>query len=69
LDQSFSWYHADFFFLTETEKKLSSEISALKTKLDPCRAEIEAERQTHQREERALRAQVIEAEERRDVVV
>jgi hypothetical protein len=48
---------------------LFSEISALKTELDLCHAEMEAERQTHQREERALHAQVIEAEERRDVVV
>jgi hypothetical protein len=42
------------FFLIETEKKLSSEINALKTELDLCRAEMEAERQTHQREERAF---------------
>jgi hypothetical protein len=62
-DQSFSWHHADFFFLTKTKKKLSSEISALKMELDLCRAEIEVEHQTHQREERALLAQVIEAEE------
>jgi hypothetical protein len=31
--------------------------------LDLCRAEMEAERQMHQREERALYAQVIKAEE------
>jgi hypothetical protein len=55
--------------LTKTEKKLSSKISALKTELDLYRAEIEVERQTHQREEKALCAQVIEAEERRDVAV
>jgi hypothetical protein len=55
-DQSFSWDHADLFFLTETKKKLSSEINALKTELDLCRAKMEAERQTHQREERALHA-------------
>jgi hypothetical protein len=41
----------------------------MKTELDLCRAEMEVEHQTHQREEKALRAQVIEAEERRDVVV
>jgi hypothetical protein len=37
--------------------------------LDLCRAEMEIEHQTHQREEKALRAQVIEAEERRKVAV
>jgi hypothetical protein len=68
-DQSFSHDHVDFFFLTETKKKLSSEISALKMELDLCWAEMEVERQTHQREEKALHAQVIEVEERRDVAV
>jgi hypothetical protein len=68
-DQFFSRDHVDFFFSTETEKKLTSEISVLKTDLDICRAEMEIERQTHQREEKALHAQVIEAEERRNVVV
>jgi hypothetical protein len=48
---------------------LSSKISALKTEIDLYRAEMEVERQTHQREEKALHAQVIEAEERRDAVV
>jgi hypothetical protein len=55
--------------LTETEKKLSSKINALKMELDLCQTKIEAERQAHQREERALRAQVIEAEEWRNVAV
>ena len=44
--QSFSRDHIGFFFLSETEKKLSSEVSALKTELDLCRAEMETERQT-----------------------
>ena len=48
---------------------LSFEVSALKTELDLCRAEMETERQTHQREEQALRAWVVEAEERRDDAV
>ena len=48
---------------------MSSEVSALKTELDLCRAEMETERQTNQKEEKALHAQVVEAEERRDVAV
>jgi hypothetical protein len=68
-DQSFSQDHVDFFFLTETEKKLSFKISALKMELDLYRAKMEVEHQTHQSEEKALHAQVIEAEERRDVAV
>jgi hypothetical protein len=68
-DQSFSWDHTDFFFSSETEKKLSSKISVLKTELDLCRAEMETERQTHQRKERALHVQVIEAKEHRDATV
>jgi hypothetical protein len=55
--------------LTETKKKLTSKISVLKTDLDLCRAEMEIERQTHQWELKALRAQVIEAEERRNAAV
>jgi hypothetical protein len=55
--------------LTETEKKLTLEISALKTELDLYWAEMEIERQTHQREEKALRAQVIEPEKQGDVAV
>ena len=45
---------------------MSSEVSALKTELDLCRAEMETERQMHQREEQALRARVVEAEKQRD---
>ena len=45
---------------------MSSEVSALKTELDLCRAEMETEHQTHQREEKALHAQVVEAEKQRD---
>jgi hypothetical protein len=67
--QSFSWDHVDFFFLTKTEKKLTFEISALKTDLDLYRFEMEVERQTHQREEKTLRAQVIEVEERRKATI
>ena len=67
--QSFSQDHTDFFFSSETEKKLSSEVSALKTEVDLCRAEMETERQMHQREEQALHARVVEAEERRDAAV
>ena len=48
---------------------MSSEVSALKTELDLCRAEMETERQTHQGEEQALHARVVEAEERRDAAV
>jgi len=56
--------------LSEAKKKFSSKISVLKTKLDLCRAEMETERQTHQREEKALRARVIEEEEeQRDAAV
>jgi hypothetical protein len=55
--------------LTETKKKLTSKISVLKTDLDLCRAEMEIERQTHQWELKALHAQVIEAEERRNAAV
>ena len=45
--QSFSHDHTGFFFLSETEKKLSSEVSTLKEELDLCWAELETERQTH----------------------
>ena len=44
-------------------------MSALKAELDLCRVEMETERQTHQKEEKALRAQVVEAEKQRDVAV
>ena len=64
--QSFSRDHTSFFFSSETEKKLSSEVSTLKAELDLCRAELETERQTHQKEEKALHARVVEAEKQRD---
>jgi inactivated superfamily I helicase len=41
----------------------------MKTDLDLCRAEMKTERQTHQRKERALHVQVIEAEKQRDAAV
>ena len=64
--QSFSHDHTSFFFSSETEKKLSSEVNTLKAELDLCWAELETERQTHQKEEKALRAWVVEAEKQRD---
>ena len=64
--QSFSHDHTGFFFSSENEKKLSSEVSTLKTELDLCWAELESEHQTHQNEEKALRAQVVEVEKQRD---
>ena len=64
--QSFSHDHTGFFFSSETEKKLSSKVSALKTELDLCRAELETERQMHQKEEKALHARLVEAEKQRD---
>ena len=67
--QSFSWDHTGFFFSSETEKKLSSEVSVLKAELDLCRDEMETERQTHQKEEKALRAWVVEAEKQKDAAV
>ena len=67
--QSFSQDHTGFFFLSENEKKLSSEVSALKADLDLLRAELETERQTHQKEEKALRAQVAEMEKQKDAAV
>ena len=67
--QSFSRDHTSFFFSSENKKKLSSEVSALRAELDLCRAKMETERQTHQREEQALRARVVEAEKRRDASV
>ena len=67
--QSFSWDHTGFFFSSKTEKKLSSKVSVLKIDLDLCRAEMETERQTHQREEQVLRARVVEAEKQRDAAV
>ena len=67
--QSFSQDHTGFFFLSENKKKLSSEVSALKAELDLCLAEMETERQTHQKEEKALHARVVEAEKQKDAAV
>ena len=64
--QSFSHDHTGFFFSSENKKKLSSEVSALKADLDLLRAKMEAERQTHQKEEKSLRARVVETEKQRD---
>ena len=66
--QSFFQDHTGFFFSSENEK-LSFEVSALKAELDLCRAEMETERQTHQKEEKALRARVVEEEKQRDAAV
>ena len=66
--QSFSRDHNGFFFLSENEKKLSSEVSALKAELDLYRAEMETKRQTHQKE-KALCARVVEAEKQKDAAV
>ena len=48
---------------------MSSEVSALKAELDLCRDEMETECQTHQKEEKALRARVVEAEKQKDDAV
>ena len=48
---------------------MSSKVSALRAELDLCRAEMEAKRQTHQKEEKALRARVVEAEKHKDAMV
>ena len=47
---------------------MSSEVSSLKTNLDLLRAELETERKSHQKEEKALRARVVEVEKQRDTV-
>ena len=60
--QSFSHDHTGFFFSSENEKKLSSEVSTLKADLDLLQAELEAKRQTHQDEEKSLRAWAVEIE-------
>ena len=41
-------------------------MSTLKAELDLCWAELETERQMHQKEEKALRARVVEVEKQRD---
>ena len=48
---------------------MSSELSALKAELDLCHAEMEAEHQTHQKEEQGLHAWVVEAEKQRDAAI
>ena len=67
--QSFSHDHTGFFFSSKNEKKLSSEVSTLKANLDLLRAEMEAERRTHQDEEKSLRAQAVEIEKQRDAAL
>jgi len=67
--QSFSHDHTGFFFLSESEKKLSSEVSTLKAYLDLHCAELEAERQTHQDEEKSLHARAVEIEKQRDAAL
>ncbi|XP_066336305.1 WEB family protein At5g55860-like isoform X2 [Miscanthus floridulus] len=67
--QSFSRDHSGFFFSSENERKLSSEVDALKADLDLLRAELETERQVHQKEEKTLRARVVETEKQRDAAV
>ena len=67
--QSFCRDHTGFSFSSKTEKKLSSEVSSLKAELDLYRAELETERQTHQKEEKALRVRVVEAEKQKDAAV
>ena len=59
--QSFSRVHSGFFFSSENERKLSSEVDALKADLDLLRPELETERQMHQKE-KTLRARVVETE-------
>ena len=48
---------------------MSSKVSTLKAELDLYRAELETERQTHQKEEKTLNARVVEAEKQRDAAV
>ena len=67
--QPFSRDHTGFFFSSKSKKKLSSEVTALKTELDLCRAKMETKHQMHQREEQALHARVVEAEKQRDAAV
>ena len=69
LARSFSHDHTGFFFSSENEKKLSSEVSTLKANLDLLRAELEAKRQTHQDEEKSHRAWAIEIEKQRDAAL
>jgi hypothetical protein len=55
-----------FFGSGETEKKLSFELSQLKAQLASKEVELDSERQGCQDFKRALRVQIIEAEQRRD---
>ena len=48
---------------------MSSKLSTLKAELDLYHAEMEAERQTHQKEEQGLHAWVVEAEKQRDAAI
>ena len=45
---------------------MSSEVSTLKAELDLLWAELDTERQTHQKEEKTLRARVVEVEKQKD---
>jgi tRNA(Met) C34 N-acetyltransferase TmcA len=65
-EKSFSRDHSSFFGSGETEKKLSFELSQLMAQLASKELELDSERQGHQNSERALCAQVIEAEQWRD---
>ena len=67
--QSFSRDHSGFFFSSENERKLSSEVDVLKADLDLLRAELETERQMHQKEEKTLHARVVETKKQRDAAV
>ena len=67
--QSFSHDHSGFFFSSKNERKLSSEVDALEADLDLLWAELETERQVHQKEEKTLRARVVETEKQRDAAV
>ena len=69
LAQSFSRDHSGFFFSSENERKLSSKVDALKADLDLLWAELETEHQMHQKEEKTLRARVVETEKQRDTAV
>jgi hypothetical protein len=65
-EKSFSQDHSSFFGSGETKKKLTFELSQLKAYLASKEVELDSERQGRQDYERALRVQIIEAEQRRD---
>ena len=48
---------------------MSFELSALKAELDLCHAEMEAERQMHQKKEQGFHAWVVEAKKQRDAAI